>query len=259
MIHSMLQIFILNVQLEFISFFIFIALLAGEFLILFIYYVKGGFQKENTKSGLNFLILVFYFIYFGLSFINLFIFIISFSILLYWGSYTYVKSEFSNKNDGLLQINYYWSSVFFYMYMLYFYFKNFNSNTPNGLIFSSIIHLMLVLWLYFVFHRYLFNKKRAVSFRNKAREELDQKKYEKALNFLKEAVQASNNIIGITKLETQLEIELNNMETAIKEGNFENLENILPEIINQKNQILTYFFVCSIGIFIIILVLIFNF
>jgi len=231
--------------------------LAGEFLILFIYYVKGGFQKENTKSGLNFLILVFYFIYFGLSFINLFIFIISFSILLYWGSYTYVKSEFSNKNDGLLQINWYWSSVFFYMNMLYFYFKNFN--TLNELIFSSIIQMMLVLWLYFVFHRYLFNKKRAVSFRNKAREELDKKKYEKALNFLKEAVQASNNIIGITKLETQLEREFKNMETTIKEGNFKNLENILPEIINQKNQILTYFFVCSIGIFIIILVLIFNF
>ncbi|GAJ19460.1 unnamed protein product, partial [marine sediment metagenome] len=78
------------------------ALLTGEFLILFIYYVKGGFQKENTKSGLNFLILIFYFIYFGLSFINLFIFIISFSILFYWTSYIYVKSEFSNKNDGLL-------------------------------------------------------------------------------------------------------------------------------------------------------------
>ncbi len=257
MIHSMLQIFILNVQLEFISFFIFIALLAGEFLVLFIYYVKGGFQKEDTKSGLNFLILVFYFIYFGLSFINLFIFIISFSILLYWGSYIYVKSEFSNKNDGLLQINYYWSSVFFYMYMLYFYFKNFN--TLNGLILSSIIQMMLVLWLYFVFHRYLFNKKRAVSFRNKAREELDKKKYNKALNFLKEAVQASNNIIGITKLETQLEREFKNMETAIKEGNFKNLENILPEIINQKTQILTYFSICSICIFIIILVLIFNF
>ncbi len=253
----MLQIFILNVQLEFISFFIFITLLAGEFLILFVYYVKGGFQKENAKSGLYFLILVFYFIYFGLSFINLFIFVISFSILFYWSSYIYVKSEFSNKNDGLLQINWYWSSVFFYMYMLYFYFKNFN--TLNGLIFSSIIQMMLVLWLYFTFNRYLFNKKKAVSFRNKAREELDKKKYEEALNFLKEAVQASNNIIGITKLETQLEIEFKNMETAIKEGNFKNLENILPEIINQKTQILAYFIICSIFIFIIVLFLIFIF
>jgi len=253
----MLQIFILNVQLEFISFFIFITLLAGEFLILFVYYVKGGFQKENAKSGLYFLILVFYFIYFGLSFINLFIFIISFSILFYWSTYTYVKSEFSNKNDGLLQINLYWFLVFYYMLLLYL--EIFNSYTPNELIFSSIIRMMFVLWLYYTFNRYLFNKKKAVSFRNKAREELDKKKYEEALNFLKEAVQASNNIIGITKLETQLEIEFKNMETAIKEGNFKNLENILPEIINQKTQILTYFFVCSIVIFIIILFLIFNF
>jgi len=256
MIHSMLQIFILNVQLEFISFFIFIALLAGEFLILFIYYVKGGFQKENTKSGLNFLILVFYFIYFGLSFVNLFIFVISFSILFYWASYTYVKSEFSNKNDGLLQINWYWLLVFFYMYIVYFYYSSY---TPNEHIFSSIIQMMLVLWVYYLFHRYLFNKKKAVTFRNKAREELEKKNYEEALNFLKEAVQASNNIIGITKLENQLEIEFKNMETTIKEGNFKNLENILPEIINQKTQILTYFFVCSIVIFIIILFLIFNF
>lgn len=253
----MLQIFILNVQLEFISFFIFIALLAGEFLILFIYYVKGGFQKENTKSGLNFLILVFYFIYFGLSFVNLFIFIISFSILFYWTTYIYAKSEFSNKNDGLLQINWYWFLVFFYM--LHFYFKIFNSNTPNELIFSSIIRMMFVLWLYYWFNRYLFHKKRAVSFRNKAREELDKKKYEKALNFLKEAVQASNNIIGITKLETQLEIEFKNMETTIKEGNFKNLENILPETINQKTQILAYFIICSILTFLISFFLIFNF
>lgn len=255
MIHSMFQIFILNVQLEFLSFLIFIALLTGEFLILFIYYVKGGFQEENTKSGLNFLILVFYFIYFGLSFVNLFIFIISFSITFYWTSYIYVKSEFSNKNDGLLQINWYWFLVFFYM--LYFYFKNFN--TLNELIFSSIIRMIFVLWLYYSFNRYLFNKKRAVSFRNKAREELDKKKYEEALNFLKEAVKASNNIIGITKLENQLEIEFKNMETNIKEGNFKNLENILPEIINQKTQILTYFIIGSICIFIIILFLILNF
>jgi len=253
----MLQIFILNVQLEFISFFIFITLLAGEFLILFVYYVKGGFQKENAKSGLYFLILVFYFIYFGLSFINLFIFIISFSILFYWSTYTYVKSEFSNKNDGLLQINLYWFLVFYYMLLLYL--EIFNSYTPNELIFSSIIRMMFVLWLYYTFNRYLFNKKKAVSFRNKAREELDKKKYEEALNFLKEAVQASNNIIGITKLETQLEIEFKNMETAIKEGNFKNLENILPEIINQKTQILAYFIICSIFIFIIVLFLIFIF
>jgi len=253
----MLQIFILNVQLEFISFFIFITLLAGEFLILFVYYVKGGFQKENAKSGLYFLILVFYFIYFGLSFVNLFIFVISFSILFYWASYTYVKSEFSNKNDGLLQINLYWFLVFYYMLLLYL--EIFNSYTPNELIFSSIIRMMFVLWLYYTFNRYLFNKKKAVSFRNKAREELDKKKYEEALNFLKEAVQASNNIIGITKLETQLEIEFKNMETAIKEGNFKNLENILPEIINQKTQILAYFIICSIFIFIIVLFLIFIF
>lgn len=257
MIHSMFQIFILNVQLEFLSFLIFIALLTGEFLILFIYYVKGGFQKENTKSGLNFLILIFYFIYFGLSFINLFIFIISFSITIYWTSYTYVKSEFSNKNDGLLQINWYWSLVFFYMY--FFYLKNFNSYTPNEIIPSSIIQMMLVLWFYYLFHRYLFNKKRAVSFRNKAREELYKKKYEKALNFLKEAVQASNNIIGITKLETQLEREFRNMETAIKEGNFKNLENILPEIINQKTQILTGLIISSILTFLISFFLIFIF
>ena len=257
MIHSMFQIFILNVKLEFLSFLIFIALLTGEFLILFIYYVKGGFQKENTKSGLNFLILIFYFIYFGLSFINLFIFIISFSILLYWGSYTYVKSEFSNKNDGLLQINWYWLLVF--LYMLYFYLKISSSFTINELIFSSILVMMFILFQYFTFNRYLINKKRAVSFRNKAREELYKKKYEKALNFLKEAVQASNNIIGITKLETQLEREFKNMEATIKEGNFKNLENILPEIINQKTQILTYFIICSICILTIIFVLIFIF
>jgi len=257
MIHSMFQIFILNVQLEFLSFIIFIALLAGEFLILFIYYVKGGFQKENTKSGLNFLILIFNFIYFGLSFINLFIFIISFSILFYWTTYTYVKSEFSNKNDGLLQINLYWFLVFFYM--LFLYLEIFNSYTPNELIFSSIIRMMFVLWMYYLFNRYLFHKKRAVSFRNKAREELDKKKYEEALNFLKEAVQASNSIIGITKLENQLEIEFKNMETTIKEGNFKNLENILPEIINQKTKMLAYFITCSICIFIIILFLIFSF
>lgn len=253
----MLQIFILNVQLEFILFFIFIALLAGEFLILFIYYVKGGFQKENTKSDLNFLILVFNFIYFCLSFINLFIFIISFSILLYWTSYIYVKSEFSNKNDSLLQINYYCFLVFFYM--LYFYFRISNSYALNELIFSSILQMMFILWLSFLFNRYLFNKKRAVSFRNKAREELDKKKYEKALNFLKEAVQASNNIIGITKLETQLQIEFKNMETTIKEGNFKNLENILPETIKQKTQILTHFFIYSILIFLISFFLIFIF
>ena len=257
MIHSMFQIFILNVQLEFLSFLIFIALLTGEFLILFIYYVKGGFQKENTKSGLNFLILVFYFIYFGLSFINLFIFIISFSITFYWTTYIYVKSEFSNKNDGLLQINWYWSLVFFYMYMLYFYFKNFN--TLNELIFSSIIQMMFVLTGYYLFNRYLFNKKKAVSFRNKAREELGKKKYEEALNFLKEAVQASNNIIGITKLETQLEIEFKNMETTIKEGNFKNIENIVPENINQNTQILTYVIFSSILTFLISFFLIFNF
>ena len=255
MIHSMFQIFILNVQLEFILFFIFIALLTGEFLILFIYYVKGGFQKENTKSDLNLLILVFNFIYLGLSFINLFILIISFSILLYWTSYIYVKSEFSNKNDGLLQINWYWLLVFFYM--LYFYFKISSSYTLNELIFSSILQMMFILWLYFLFNRYLINKKRAVSFRNKAREELDKRKYEKALNFLKEAVQASNNIIGITKLETQLEIEFKNIETTIKEGNFKNLENLLSETINQKTQILTYFFINSILTFLISFFLIF--
>lgn len=257
MIYSMFQIFILNVQLEFILFFIFIALLTGEFLILFIYYVKGGFQKENTKSDLNLLILVFNFIYFGLSFINLFIFIISFSILLYWTSYIYVKSEFSNKNDGLLQINWYWLLVFFYM--LHFYFKISSSYTLNELIFSSILQMMFILWLYFLFNRYLINKKRAVSFRNKAREELDKRKYEKALNFLKEAVQASNNIIGITKLETQLEIEFKNIETTIKEGNFKNLENLLSETINQKTQILTYFFINSILTFLISFFLIFIF
>jgi len=177
--------------------------------------------------------------------------------LFYWASYTYVKSEFSNKNDGLLQINLYWFLVFYYMLLLYL--EIFNSYTPNELIFSSIIRMMFVLWLYYTFNRYLFNKKKAVSFRNKAREELDKKKYEEALNFLKEAVQASNNIIGITKLETQLEIEFKNMETAIKEGNFKNLENILPEIINQKTQILAYFIICSIFIFIIVLFLIFIF
>lgn len=255
MIHSMFQIITLNVQLEFILFFIFIALLTGEFLILFIYYVKGGFQKENTKSDLNLLILVFNFIYFGLSFINLFIFIISFSILLYWTSYIYIKSEFSNENDVLLQINWFWLLVFFFM--LHFYFRISISYTLNELIFSSILLMMFILWLYFLFNRYLFNKKRAVSFRNKAREELDKKKYEKALNFLKEAVQASNNIIGITKLETQLEIEFKYMETTIKEGNFKNLENILPETINQKTQILTYFFINSFLTFLISFFLIF--
>jgi len=253
----MLQIFIFNAQLGIIPFFIFIALLTGEFLILFIYYVKEGFQKEETKSNLNFIILVFNIIYFILSFINLFVFIIYFGILLYWTSYIYIKSEFSNKNDGLLQINWYWLLVFFYMY--FFYLKNFDSYTPNEIISASIIQMMLVLWFYYQFHRYLFNKKRAVSFRNKAREELDKKKYEEALNFLKEAVQASNNIIGITKLETQLEIELKNMESAIKEGNFKNLENILPETINQKTQILTGLIICSILTFLISFFLIFIF
>jgi len=253
----MFQIFILNVQLEFILFFIFIALLTGEFLILFIYYIRGGFQKENTKSDLNLLILVFNFIYLGLSFINLFILIISFSILLYWTSYIYVKSEFSNKNDSLLQINWYWLLVF--SYMLHFYFRISISYTLNELIFSSILLMMFILWLYFLFNRYLFNKKRAVSFRNKAREELDKKKYEKALNFLKEALQASNNIIGITKLENQLEIEFKNMETIIKENNFKNLENILPKTINQKTQILTFFFINSFVTFLISFFLIFIF
>jgi hypothetical protein len=143
--------------------------------------------------------------------------------------------------------------------MLYFYFRISNSYALNELIFSSILQMMFILWLSFLFNRYLFNKKRAVSFRNKAREELDKKKYEKALNFLKEAVQASNNIIGITKLETQLQIEFKNMETTIKEGNFKNLENILPETIKQKTQILTHFFIYSILIFLISFFLIFIF
>ena len=143
--------------------------------------------------------------------------------------------------------------------MLHFYFRISISYTLNELIFSSILLMMFILWLYFLFNRYLFNKKRAVSFRNKAREELDKKKYEKALNFLKEALQASNNIIGITKLENQLEIEFKNMETIIKENNFKNLENILPETINQKTQILTFFFINSFVTFLISFFLIFIF
>ena len=251
----MFQIFIFDSQLVLISFFIFIVLLTGELLILSQYYLKGGFQKENTKSNLNFLIVVLNIIYFGLSFINLFVFLISISVLTYWVCYLLIKSEFSNKNDSLLQINFYWILAF--LYVLFSYYGNVNLNNPNEIIIYSSFVMLFILWNCYSFNRYLIYKKRAISFRNKSRAEIPKKNYNKALNYLGKAVQASNKIWGITKIENQLKIEFNNLETTIKEGNFNNLERIVLENVNQKTQMLIIFFICTICIFLINFFLIF--
>ncbi len=250
--------FIPNIVFFYISltaFFIFFTL---EVLILSYYYAKGGFQKESTRESIAFLISIFNLIYLILSMANKIVVLISISYAFYILCYLYPKSQFSNDNDGIVKsITYF---TFIYVYIAFFYFiVDLDTATITLIMGRSVFLLFFILLSLYKFNQYLVNKKKAIKYRIKARNELLNQNYEKALYILGKAVKFANNIWVINRTENQLNLEAIKLDKDIKEGNFEDIENLIPEKLNQKKQITGWFIGCTIFlIFIISITILFG-
>ena len=225
----MFQTFSIDNNLAFISFFVVLGLLILEFIIVIVNKLK------RNRYNINVLILLFNIVYIYLNVLNPLNFIITAIIVFYWTFYLFVRSQFSNTNIVLLQIN-------FYTVLTYFYVLNFHvdANLFIDDIISSISLLMLILLACFSFNQYLIHKKNVVSHRNKAIEALKNGEYESSLSNLKKAVQSSDKL-GLLKVPDQLNSEFKNLKSKIKNQNFENIEHIIPIKVNQKTQLIIWF------------------
>lgn len=246
----MFQFFVLGESFVFIIFWVFLFLLTGEIFILFMIYKKKGFEEEKPRKVIYFIVILANLIYFTISLLNHFVLTISNCILAYCTTYIFVKSQFSNKIDALLRIILYSFLAFHFLSMSNLYLNTGNVDFIVKVIPVVVRTIIFGLFYIYLFNRYIINKKKAVSFRNNAREELINENYDKALICLNSAVHYSNKIflgaLVTSNLERIVKMESETLDAFLKGNEPKNLKNIILEKIDQKNQILRNTLYCTI-------------
>ena len=237
----MLKIFLIDENLASVSFFVLLVLVTLELIIVIANKLKGNRYKINV------LILLFNIVYIYLSSLNPLNFIITLIIVFYWTFYLFVRSQFLDSNDILLQINFYTVLTYLHVFRLHV-----DANLFIDNIISSIPLLMLTFLACFHFNQYLIHKKNVVSYRNKAIEALKNGEYESSLSHLEKAVQFSEKL-GLLKVPDQLNSEFKILKSKIKNQNFENIERTIPKKVDQKTQLIVWFSFVSLFLFLIIL------